>query len=186
MNLMPILAAAAEHAADEGNPIKQVADKFGWDLRLFASQLVLFVIVAFVLAKFAYKPLLAMLDKRREQIEESLKNAEKTRQELANAQVKAQEIINQASAASNKMIEETRAAAAKVTETEMQKAITAAQEIINKARQANEAELAKMKSDLRKEIGTLAVKAAMQVTGKVLTSDDQKRLADETNQQLAA
>ena len=65
-------------------------------------------------------------------------------------------------------------------------AIAAAQEIINKARQANEAELAKMKSDLRREIGTLAVKAAMQVTGKVLTADDQQRLADDTNKQLAA
>ncbi len=186
MNLMPILAAAAEHAADEGNPFQQVARQFGWEPRLFISQLVLFVIVAIVLAKFAYKPLLAMLDKRREQIEESLKNAEKTRAELAQAQAKAQEIIGQASAASNKIIEEARAAAAKVTETETQKAVAAAQEIINKARQANEAELAKMKSDLRKEIGTLAVKAAMQVTGKVLTADDQKRLANETNQQLAA
>jgi len=169
-----------------GDIARSTGEQFGFNTQLFISQVISFCIVAFLLHRFAYKPILKVLEERRQKIAESLANADKIKQELANAQAKAQEIIGQASAASNKIIEEARNAAAKVTETETQKAVAAAQEIINKARQANEAELVKMKSDLRKEIGTLAVKAAMQVTGKILTADDQRRLAEETNKQLAA
>ena len=143
---MPLFAAATEGE----NPAAAVARQFGWEPRLFASQLVLFIIVALVLAKFAYKPLLAMLEMRKKQIVESLENAEKTRQELANAQVKAQEILTQASQQATKAIEEARAAAAKVQEVETQKAIAAAGDIIAKARQASEAELVRMKAELRK------------------------------------
>lgn len=180
---MPLFAAVA---AEAENPAVQVARQFGWEPRLFISQLVLFVIVALVLTKFAYKPLLAMLDMRKKQIVESLENAEKTRQELANAQAKAQEILTQASVQANKAIEEARAAAAKVQEQETQKAVAMANDIIVKARQASEAELVRMKAELRKEVGRLVVATSAKVTGGILTAEQQSRLAEETNKQLAA
>ena len=179
---MPIIAAVTEAE----NPAVAVARQFGWEPRLFISQLVLFIIVALVLTKFAYKPLLAMLDMRKKQIVESLENAEKTRLELANAQAKAQELLNQANAQGNKLMEEARQSAAKVLEQESQKAVATANDIITKARQASEAELARMKSELRKEVGRLVVATSAKVTGKILTADDQARLAEETNRQLAA
>ena len=43
-----------------------------------------------------------------------------------------------------------------------------------------------MKEELRKEVGRLVVQATAKVTGKILTMDDQKRLAEEANRQLAA
>jgi F-type H+-transporting ATPase subunit b len=180
MNVSLILAAAST------NPAVEIAEKFGFNRQIFFMHVVGFAVVMFALHRWAYTPILKMLDERKARIAKSMADADKMKAELANAQTKAQELIGQASTQSNKIIEEARAAAAKITENEMQKAVAAAQDIINKARQANEAELAKMKADLRKEIGTLAVKAAMQVTGKVLTADDQRRLADETNRQLAA
>ncbi len=173
-------------AAGIGDIAKQTGEQFGFNTSLFISQVVSFCIVAFVLHRFAYKPILTVLEQRRQTIAKGLADAEQIKRDLANAQAKSQELINQASTQANKIIEEARAAAAKVTETETQKAVAAAQDIINKARQSNDAELARMKSELRKEIGTLAVKAAMQVTGKVLTPEDQRRLAEETNRQLAA
>lgn len=179
---MPFLAAATEGE----NPAVTVARQFGWEPRLFVSQLILFVIVALVLAKFAYKPLLAMLEMRKKQIAESLENAEKTRQELAKAQAKAQEILTQASAQANKAIEDARAAAAKVQEAETQKAVAMANDIVVKARQASEAELVRMKAELRKEVGRLVVATSAKVTGGILTAEQQGRLAEETNKQLAA
>lgn len=183
MNLIPILAAA-EQAGE--NPLQQVARQFHWEPQFFISQVVLFLIVAGVLMKFAYKPLLEMLEYRKQQIAESLKNAEKTRSELANAQVKAQEIMSAANVQANKLIEEARAAAARVQETETQKAIAAAEQIIIKAREAAAADHARMLAELRREVGRLVVETTGKVTGKVLTLDDQKRLADETTRQLAA
>lgn len=173
-------------AAEAGNPIKEISETFGFNTHHFIAQVISFCIVAFALHRFAYKPVLKILEERRQKISQGLADAEKMKQELAAAQVKVQELLGQAGAQASKIIEEARNAAAKVMETEAQKAIATAQDIVNKAREASTAELAKMKADLRKEIGALAVKAAMQVTGKVLTPEDQRRLAEETNRELAA
>lgn len=186
MMLNAILAAAAAPEVAGENPLTSVARQFGWEPRLFVSQLILFVIVALVLAKFAYKPLLAMLEHRREQIAEALKNAERTRAELANAQAKAQEIVTQANLQATKLIDEGRAAAARVQEIETQKAVAAAEQIVTKAREAAAADHDRMLMDLRREVGRLVVETTAKVSGKVLTSDDQKRLADETTRELAA
>jgi F-type H+-transporting ATPase subunit b len=165
---------------------KSTGEQFGFQKQLFISQVISFGIVCFLLQRFAYKPILKVLQERREKIAESLANAEKIKADLANAQVKVQEILSQAGAQGNKMIEEARQSAAKVLEVESQKAIATANDIIAKARQASEAELVRMKTELRKEVGRLVVNTTTKVTGKILTADDQARLADETNRQLAA
>jgi F-type H+-transporting ATPase subunit b len=165
--------------------IGDTAAKFGVNWPMFISQCVSFAIVAFLLHRFAYKPVLKVLEERREKIAESLANAEQIKKELANAQGKSQEILSQANAQGNKLIEEARVSAAKILEQESQKAIATANEIISKARQANEAELARMKAELRREVGRLVVVTSAKVTGKILTTEDQQRLAEETNQQLA-
>ena len=181
MNSVLVLAAAGT-----GNPVGDIANQFGVTWQLLISQVILFVIVAVALKKFAYGPILQTLEERRRRIAEGLANADKIKQELSTAQTKSQEILNQASSQATKIIEEARAAAGKVTEIETQKAIAAANDIIAKARLASEAELVRMKAELRKEVGRLVISTTVKVTGKVLTADDQQRLADETNRQLAA
>ena len=57
---------------------------------------------------------------------------------------------------------------------------------MDKARQATEAEHARMLAELRREVGRLVVQTTAAVTGKVLTPDDQRRLAEETAKALAA
>jgi len=168
------------------NAATDIANQFGLDTPHFVAQVVSFCIVTFLLHRFAYKPILSVLEERRQRIAESLANAEKIKQELATAQAKAQEILNQANGQANKFIEEARQSAAKVLEQESQKAIATANDIIAKARQASEAELARMKTELRREVGRLVVATTAKVTGKILTTDDQHRLAEETNRQLAA
>jgi F-type H+-transporting ATPase subunit b len=173
-----------------GSDLSQMAHdtavRFGVDWAHFGAQCISFGIVAFLLHRYAYKPILTVLAERQHRIKDSLDNAEKIKQELANAQSKAREIMVQAGAEANKVIEEARAAAAKVQEQETQKAIAAAQAIVDKARQATEAEHARMLGELRREVGRLVVETTAKVTGKVLTLDDQKRLAEETNRELAA
>jgi F-type H+-transporting ATPase subunit b len=173
-----------------GSDLSQMAHdtvvRFGVDWGHFGAQCISFLIVAFLLHRYAYKPILTVLAERKQRIKEGLDNAEKIKQELANTQAKTQEIMVQAGQQATKMIEEARAAAAKVQEQETQKAIAAAQAIVDKARQATEAEHTRMLAELRREVGRLVVETTAKVTGKVLTSDDQKRLAEETNRELAA
>jgi F-type H+-transporting ATPase subunit b len=180
MHDLIILAAATE------NPIQEISRTFGFNTHHFVAQVISFLLVAGLLYKFAYKKILDVLEERRQLIAQGLANAEKIKHELANAQAKAQEILTQANAQGNKLIEEARQSAARVSETETQKAITTANEIIAKARLASEAELARMKAELRREIGRLVVATSAKVSGKILSPEDQQRLADETNRQLAA
>ena len=173
-------------AASLADTAKETLEQFGVDWPHFIAQCISFLIVAGLLYKFAYKPVLAVLEERRKKITEGLANADKIKQELASAQAKAQEIMNQANAQGAKMIEEARAAAAQVQERETQKAIAAATDIVTKAHQAAEAEHARMLAELRREVGRLVVTTTAKVTGKVLTPDDQSRLAEDANRQLAA
>lgn len=166
--------------------VGDTAQQFGVDWPHFIAQVVSFGIVAFLLHRFAYKPILQVLEERRQRIAEGLANADKIKQELARTEAARQEVLSQANANANKLIEEARAAAAKVQELETQKAIAAAEQIIAKAREAAAADHARMIAELKREIGRLVVQTTMKVTGKVLTLDDQQRLIEETNRQLAA
>jgi len=183
MNEYLMLAAAP---GGIGDMARSTGEAFGFNTSLFVSQVISFIIVAALLRKFAYGPILKVLLERRERIEEGLKNADRIKTELAQTEASRQEILNKANIQANKLIEEARAAAARVQETETQKAIQQAEQIIVKAREAAEADRARMSAELRKEIGGLVVKATSQVTGKILTLDDQKRLTEETNKQIAA
>src|SRR5882762_9271452 len=140
-------------AGDLGEMAKQTLKTFGVDWPHFIAQCVSFLLVAGLLYKFAYKPVLAVLEERRKRIAQSLADAEQIKKDLANAQSEVQKILNQASAQAAKMIEEARAAAARVQEVESQKAIAAAKDIVEKARQATETEHARMLTELRREVG---------------------------------
>jgi len=175
-------------AADEGlvGLAKSTGEQFGFNTSLFISQVISFLIVAFLLKKFAYNPIVTVLEQRRKQIADSLTNVEKIKKELAETEAARQQILAQANTQANKLIEEARAAAAKVQESETQRAIAAAEQIIAKAREAAALDHQRMLQDLKKEIGQLVVRTTAQVAGRILTMDDQKRLIDETNKQLAA
>jgi F-type H+-transporting ATPase subunit b len=160
--------------------------ELGIDWRALIMQLISFSIVFFVLWRFAYGPIFKMLQARREKIAESLANAEKIKADVAKTEVERQKILADAGDKANKMIDEARQAAAHVRETETQKAISAAEQIIVKAREAATQERAQMLASLKREVGRLVVQTTSTVTGKILTADDQKRLAEETEKQLAA
>ena len=179
MSIIHFLAASQ-------NPVTAVTEEFGVNGQLLFSQLLAFIVVAFFLTKFAYKPLLKALEDRRQRIEEGLKNADKIKQELAEAEAARKEIMEKANAKANKLIEEARAAANQVKDQETQKAISQAEQIISKAREAAQADHDRMLAELKQEIGRLVVQTTAAVAGKVLTDEDQKRLAEEANKQMAA
>jgi F-type H+-transporting ATPase subunit b len=165
--------------------VGEIANQFAVDWPHLIAQIVSFCIVAFLLHKFAYKKVLGVLEERRQRITQGLANAERIKKELADTETARQEVLAKANAEANRLIEEARAAAARVQEAETQKAIAEAAQIITKAQEAAAAEKARTMAELRRELGRLVVKTTSQVTGKVLTPDDQRRLAEETTRQLA-
>src|SRR5262247_4679313 len=181
MNL--IIAVASSGGVTE--ILRQTAETFGWNWKLFLSQVISFCIVAYLLQRFAYKPILAILEERRRTIEQGQLNAEKIKKELAQAETRYQEIVAKANADGQKMIDEARESAAHLSERKQQEAIAGAEQIIAKAREAAALEHNRTMESLKHELGRLVVETTAKVTEKVLTPEDQRRLQEETARQLA-
>lgn len=182
MNL--IVAAAAAGGLNE--TLHDTAETFGWTWQLFLAQVASFIVVALLLRRFAYRPILAVLEQRRRTIEEGQLNAEKIKKELAQAETRYQEIIAKANADAQKMIDEARESAAHLSERKQQEAIAAAEQIIAKAREAAAIEHDRTMESLKRELGRLVVDTTAKVTGKVLTPDDQRRLQEEAAREVAS
>jgi F-type H+-transporting ATPase subunit b len=177
---------ALQTVAESGGQIGEVARTFGVDWTHLLAQSVSFGIVCAVLYAFAYKPILAILEARRRQIAAGLANAEKIKAELARIEVERQDVLTKAGVEGKQLIEEARAAAARVRAEETRKATNDAEQIIVRAHEAAARDHARMLADLKREVGRLVVQTTASVTGKVLTPEDHRRLAEETARQLAS
>ncbi len=174
-----MIALLLQAATGDGQ-VQRIAATFGVDWPHFLAQLISFGIVCFLLYRFAYRRVLAMLEERRLTIAESLANAERIRAELARTEAERQRLIEEANLQAGRLIEEARAAAARVEREETRKAIAAAEQIVAKAREATAQDHARMLAELKREVGHLVVQTTAAVAGRVLTAEDQRRLAEQT------
>jgi F-type H+-transporting ATPase subunit b len=181
---MPVLAM--QTAAEGAGQLEKIASTFGVNWPHLLSQIVSFGIVCVVLYLLAYKPILRILEARRQQIAGGLANAEKIKAELARIETERLGILSKADGEGKQLIEEARAAAARVQAEETRKAIAAAEQIVVRAHEAAERDRATMLAELRHEVGRLVVQTTASVTGKILTPEDHRRLAEETARQLAS
>jgi len=175
---MSILILLAD--ASGTGQVQQIADRFGVDWPHLISQMVSFAIVCFLLQRFAYKPILGMLEQRRKQIADGIAEREQIRDELVHAEARRRAVMVKAAEEASEVIQEARAAAANVRKNETQKAIATAELIVVKAREAASQEHDRMLRDLKGELGGLVIQATSVASGKVLTEDDQRRIAEET------
>jgi F-type H+-transporting ATPase subunit b len=177
---------ALQTVAEGGGLVQEIAATFGVDWPHLAAQIVSFSIVCAVLYWLAYQPILKMLEARREQIRSGLANAERIKAELARIENERQAILLKADAEAKALIEDARAAAGRVQTAETAKAIAAAEQILVRAREAAARDRDRMLAELKHEVGRLVVQTTATVTGKILTADDHRRLAEETASQLAS
>ena len=179
-----MIALAFLAGPDSGGQIQQLANTFGVDWPHLISQIISFSIVCLLLQRFAYKPILKMLEERRRQIAQGLADTEKITAELKETANQRQQVLLQANTQATKLIEEAHTAAARVGQQETQKAIAAGEQILVKSREAAAQEHARMLLELKREVGQLVVQATATVAGRILTPEDQRRMAEETVKQL--
>lgn len=172
-------------AALQGNgQIAKIARTFGVDWPHLLAQIVSFSIMCAVLYRWAYKPVLKMLEDRRKVIALGQANAEQIRAELARTESMRQEVIAKANADATRIIEEAHAAAARVQDRETQKAIAGAEQILAKSKETASRDYERMLAELKREVGHLVVQTTASVTRKILNPEDQRRLAEETVKEL--
>src|SRR5271170_4173345 len=144
----------------------KVAEQFGVYWPNLIAQVVLFAIVYWVLKRYAFKPVIAMLEERRRRIEEGQLNAENIKKQLAAAQAKYEEILAKANAEAQRLIEEVRASGDRLADQKRQEAMSVERD--------------RLMAEMKRELGRLVVDTTTRVTGKVLTPEDHQRISEET------
>ena len=158
--------------------MSELFPKLGIDWRLLIAQLINFLILLFVLRRFAYKPLLKLLDERKQKIADGLANAQKAKSNLEEAEKERQEIISTAKKGASEIISLAEAAAQKNREETLKEAKTGVEKIIAEARKQIESEKNKMIGEIKSEITELVILAAEKTASIKLDDKKDKELIE--------
>jgi F-type H+-transporting ATPase subunit b len=186
-----VLAQATGHAAEgaahgeAATGISKIVQDFGISWPFFLAQVLNFSIVAFVLWKFAFKPVLATLDERQAKIASGLKYAEEMKAKLDATQVETAAILKKASGEASRIIDEARKTAKDYLDKQTQEATAKANDVLVKAQQAVELEHKKMLADARSEIARLVVVTTERVLAKKLSDADRAAYNDTAARELS-
>ena len=156
------------------NPLVQL------DPGLFVWTIITFMVLFFVLAKFAWKPLMKMLQEREEMIRDSLNDAEKAKAELEHLNEESEAIMTKARAEAQTILANGKAAAEKVKEDTISKAKEQAIKIIKKTEKQIQIEKDKAIADIKQEVVNLSLSVAKKLINKNLNDADNKSLIEET------
>lgn len=175
---MTSLVLALQVEGDQPGQLETIARTFGVDWPHLLAQTISFAIVCVILYRLAYAPILRMLEARRAQIAQGLANTEKINATLADIDAQRRRTMAEAQAEATRLITEARELVRQIHAQETQRAIAAAEQIGLRAREAAAQEHARMLLELRHEVGRLVAQTTEAVIGRVLTAQDQQRLAE--------
>jgi F-type H+-transporting ATPase subunit b len=166
--------------------VDALVEKFGLAWPKFFAQVIIFWIVFSILKKYAFGPILGMLEQRRQRIADGEAKLEKITKDAAEAAKNAQAVLDKAEADAARLVKEADEAAKALAASKEQEAVASANSIVAKAREAAELEKQQLMSQLKREFGRMVADATSRVTGKVLSNDDQSRINQETAAQVSA
>ncbi len=154
-------------------------EKLGINVTWLLAQIVNFGVLLFILWRFAYKPVLGMLNARKQKIQESLEYAEKVKQDAAAQQKEFERKLDE----TRRETQAAAAAAAQVGEKEREiilaQARDEARKLIDQARAQIEYERKQMLSELREQVVRLSILATHKVVSTSLDENAQRKLVNE-------
>ena len=138
-----------------------------------------FLVVLFVLKKYAFGPIQQLIDTRRERIEQAITEADNAREEARHLLEEHRKLIGQAKSESEEILAEARRIADAQRERVREETEEDRQRRLEETRRQIEQATAQALGQIREEVGKLSLLAAEKITRKSLTDADQKRLIDE-------
>jgi F-type H+-transporting ATPase subunit b len=186
-----VLAQATAHLAEaaaahgEATGIAKITQDFGISVPFILAQMLNFTVVAFILWKFAFKPVMATLDERQQKIASGLRYADEMQAKLAAARDESAAIVKTSQLEAARIIDDARKAAKEFLDKQTQEAATQAADILAKARQGIELEHKKMLAETRGEIARLVVVTTERVLAQRLSDSDRAAYNDAAARELA-
>jgi F-type H+-transporting ATPase subunit b len=159
--------------------MEELIEKLGIDGKLILAQMVNFAILLFVLKRFVYGPILAMLEKREKRVEDAriyAESIEKKMQEIDEASRKnMQEALAKADALMAEAHERAKQHEREVTASAMERS----KKIVEEAQYAARQEKEKAMQEFKKDIGILVAHAAGKMVADTVDEKGKKKMAEE-------
>jgi F-type H+-transporting ATPase subunit b len=154
------------------------------DPGLFIWTIITFLVLLFLLAKFAWKPLLTALESRQDTIRKSLDDAQKAKEELERLQRESAEIIRKAHVDAQAIVGKGRTDAERLGEELRQKAREESDGIIKNAERQIQLETRRAVQEIRREAVDLSVTIASKLLERHVSKEDNERLISDTLKQI--
>jgi len=150
------------------------------DPGLFIWTILIFLVLLFLLMKFAWKPLLAMLQKREDGIRQSLQDAEKARDELANVKQDTEKLLTEARNESQSIVAAGKKNAERMKDEIINNAQIKSDALLTDAKKQINIEKDRAMADVKAEIVNLSMEVAQKLIKKNLSKDDNLNLINES------
>lgn len=149
------------------------------EIGLFVWQTVVLLILLFVLAKFAWRPILGSIRKREESINDALESAKKARLEMENLQADNEKLLQEAREERDAILKEARQIKEKMISDASAEADNKADAILVKAQESIRTEKKAALAEIKAQVATLSIEIAEKVVKKELDNkQDQMALVD--------
>jgi F-type H+-transporting ATPase subunit b len=169
---------AQEAEEDSGNALIDVVPG------LMIWTIVTFAIVFFVLRRVAFGRIQGLIDQRRDRIREALDEADRAREEARKLREEVRDEREDAKAERERILDDTRRQAQRQFQQAREQAEQDLKERLDKNREEIDADNVKLREQIRRDVVELTLLTSEKVTGKVLDEDDQRRLIDETIEEV--
>lgn len=154
------------------------------DPGLFIWTILTFLVLVALLAKFAWRPLLAALERRQQLIAKSIEDAERARAELERVRQDAAKLLADARVEGEAIVARSRVAADRLGEDLRQKAAGEAAGILKKAEREIQLETARAIEQVRREAVELSVAIASKILHRSISAEDNRALIEDTIKQI--
>lgn len=151
----------------------EILNQFGINPLLLAAQVVNFAILLFILKRFLYKPILKVLEERKNKIETSLKNAEEIENRLLRTNDEVEKILAKALKQAEEIIDESKAAGIETVEEYKKTGEEILEKAYKQALEVKKAEKVKLEEEIKAHLGNIVALSLEKVTG--ITMDKHKR-----------
>lgn len=140
---------------------------------------IVFVLLLFLLAKFAWKPMLKAVNDREQKIAESLELADKTKAEMKALQSQNENLLKEARAERDSIVKDAKEVATKMVEDSKNAAKVEAEKVMLSAQEAINSEKTAAIADLKNQVASFSIEIAEKLVRTDMSSDDkQKALAE--------
>ena len=161
----------------------ELLNSLGINAKLLIAQIVNFLILLFVLYKFAYGPVLRMLDERTKKIEKGMKDAEASGKKLEEIAAKEKGILDEAKNQAKEIVKRSEDAAVKQAEEIVITAKDQTQKMLETAQKQIQQEKNKILAEAKSEIANLVMAATEKIIDENLDSEkDKERIKKSLNQ----